>query len=204
MGGLRRLVILIKAIDISLAVCSILLFGSISCTSPINNHLESLLSYGKDYLAHGDYKLANECFKKALSEQRIKTLDKIDCLISLGTISWNLDRYKESADYFSEAIVLSNDRALQEQRTFCQDAFEIHGLFMEALDNRAKHNTSLSNAFFDQAFKKAAEIKSQPHELKILRVWSANYTATNDRDRLRDLNLQALEFSLVRNRSHLY
>lgn len=156
-----------------------------------------MLSHGRDSLIRGDYELAAISFKKALAEYRIQTPDRLDCLISLGTISWNLDQYKESADYFAEALVLSNDQS--EQKDFCLGILEIHRFFGDALYSRAKHDISRSNELFDRAFKIAAEIKSQSHELKILRIWSTNYTGRNDRDHLRDLNLRALGMALALN-----
>jgi len=160
--------------------------------------IESWLQTGKQLLNNGNFSDSSDMFKKCLLNPLLQEPQELECHLNLGLISWLTDQIETSSDCYAKASELASQLRLHEQYQYCQDILKIHEIFRQALMIR-ENNPSQSNLLFDQALAMARAIKSQPHELKILRSWSANYTGSKNIKTFYDLNRRALNLSLILN-----
>jgi len=160
--------------------------------------IESWIQTGKQLLNSGNFSESSDVFKKCLLNSGLKDLQKLECYLNLGLISWLTDQIDASSECYTRASELSSRLKLHEQYQYCRDISKIHDIFRQALLLR-EGNLSQSNLLFEQALAKARAMRSQAHELKILRTWSANYTGSKNIENFYALNRQALNLSLILN-----
>ena len=191
-----------KKIFLTLALFSLLLSWPLTAekfANPDLRQIDAWIQLGKGYSLKGDFQRSSEYFNKCLSDASLRDPEKLECYMILGIIYWNIDQIKTSTNFFIRAFDLATKLGLQKQTRYCRDILEIHKFFLEASGSRDQKNLPQSNSLFDKALNMAISINSRPHELKILRVWSINYSGYNDAEKLREFNQRALDLSLILN-----
>jgi len=153
------------------------------------------LERGENLLREGQYQQSIEQFTKYLKSAEPEDRNTLICYWNLGILFWNIDRLDESEKYFKQANELAVSLALPKKRQECETALKIHNLFTQAIEWRKNGNLSQSNQYFKDAAALARFIKSDPHELKILRTWSANYIGDVSHNICLDLNKQSLQLA---------
>jgi len=153
------------------------------------------LERGENLLREGQYQQSIEQFTKYLKSAEPEDRNTLICYWNLGILFWNIDRLDESEKYFKQANELAVSLALPKKRQECETALKIHNLFTQAIEWRKNGNLSQSNQYFKDAAALSRFIKSDPHELKILRTWSANYIGDVSHNICLDLNKQSLQLA---------
>jgi CHAT domain-containing protein/tetratricopeptide (TPR) repeat protein len=159
------------------------------------SQIPPLIERGENLLRKGQYQQAIEEFTKYLKSALAEDLNTLICYWNLGILFWNIDQLDESVKNFGQANKLALALNLQKKRHECETALKIHNLFTQAIEWRNKGNLSRSNQYFKEATNFAKSLKSNAHELKILRTWSANYAGDTLHIDFLDLNKQALQLA---------
>lgn len=154
-----------------------------------------LLKQGEILLREGQYQQSIEQFTKYLKTSKLEDRNTLICYWNLGILFWNIDQMDESEKYFRQANKLGAALGLPKERKECETALKIHESYMQAIEWRNKSNLLESNQSFKEADDLAKAIKSDAHELKILRAWSINYADDISRNNCRDLNKRALQLA---------
>lgn len=154
-----------------------------------------LIKQGEILLKEGQYQQSIEQFTKYLKSSTAEDQNALICYWNLGILFWNIDRMDESEKYFRQANKLGVALDLPKEREECETALKIYKSYTLAIESRNKGNLSQSNQYFQEAAALARSIKSDAHELKILRTWSFNYIDELSHNNFLDLNKQALQFA---------
>ena len=155
----------------------------------------SLIDRGKSLLHEGNYQKAIECFSQFLNSSSSEDRNTLECYWNLGLLFWNMDKLEESANCYERAKKLALNLGLQNKRRECEVALDTYKLFKQAKECCDKGEISRSNRYFEEAAALAKSIKSDAHELKILRIWSVNYLGDLNSRKFLDLNKQALRLA---------
>lgn len=161
----------------------------------IPSQISPMIERGKDLLREGQYQQSIEQFTKYLKSAEAEDPNALVCYWNLGILFWNIDQLDESEKNFRQADKLAVSLDLPKKRQECETALKIHNLFSQAIEWRNKGNLSQSNQSFKEAAALARSIKSDAHELKILRTWSVNYIGNISNYSCLDLNKQALQLA---------
>ena len=151
-----------------------------------------MIERGKGLLREGQYQQSIEQFTKYLKSAAVENPNALICYWNLGILFWNIDQLDESEKKFRQANELAAALNLSKKRQECETALKIHNLFTRAIECRNKGDLSQSNQYFEEAAFLAKFIKSDAHELKILRTWSVNYIGDISNSSCLDLNKRAL------------
>jgi CHAT domain-containing protein len=163
-----------------------------------------LIEQGEILLREGQYQQSIEQFTKYLKSSRLEDRNTLICYWNLGILFWNIDQLDESEKYFRHANRLTVALNIPIKSQECETALKIHNLFTQAIETRNKDNLSQSSQYFKEASELARSIKSDAHELKILRAWSVNYMEDISHKIFLDLNKQALQLaSSLKNRTEI-
>jgi CHAT domain-containing protein/Tfp pilus assembly protein PilF len=154
-----------------------------------------LVERGENFLREGQYQQSIEEFTKYLKSAPAEDPNMLICYWNLGILFWNIDRLDESEKYFGQANNLAAALELPKKRQECETALKIHNRFTQAIEWRNKDDLSQSNLYFREAAALARSIKSDAHELKILRSWSVNYIVNISDNICLDLNKRALQLA---------
>ncbi len=168
---------------------------SLDSQERIPSQIPPMIERGENLLREGKYQQAIEEFTKYLKSSPAEDRHTLICYWNLGILFWNIDQFDESEKYFGQANKLAVSLDLPKKRQECGKALKIHNLFTQAMEWRNKGNLSQSNLYFREAADLARSIKSDAHELKILRTWSINYYADVSHNNFADLNKQALQLA---------
>jgi CHAT domain-containing protein len=153
------------------------------------------IEQGEILLSEGQYQQSIEQFTKYLKSSKLEDRNSLICYWNLGILFWNIDQLDESEKNFRHANRLAAALNIPTKSQECETALKIHNLFTQAIESRNKGNLSQSNQYFQEAADLAKLIKSDAHELKILRAWSVNYAGDASLNNYRDLNKQALQLA---------
>lgn len=172
-------------------------------SSNFENKYSELFNQGEIFRINGDFEKSLVYFEKSLDLARKKGSEKyeIDSLLKIALLSWNLGQLKESADYYSKALLIAQKLSLKETEEGCLQALNIYKLYNEAKEYRSSGNYQKSLESFQQAIDLARKIKSPEHELKCLRQMSLTYWEKNNFQEFFSLNKKALK--IAENIKHL-
>ena len=159
------------------------------------SQIPPMIELGESLLREGQYQQSIEQFTKYLKSAGAEDPNALVCYWNLGILFWNIDRLDESEKNFRQANKLADSLNLQKKRQECETALKIHNMFTQAIEWRNKGNLKQSSQCFKEAAFLAKFIKSDPHELKILRTWSVNYIGNISNYGCLDLNKQALQLA---------
>jgi CHAT domain-containing protein/Tfp pilus assembly protein PilF len=154
-----------------------------------------LIDRGKSLLQEGNYKESIEYFNKYLNFSSAEDQNTLECYWNLGVLFWNLDKFDESENCFERAKKLALRLNVEKELREWGMALDTNKLFRQAIEDRNKGNLPQSNKHFEEARAMARSIKSDAHELKILRTWSINYLGDLSSGKFLDLNKQALRLA---------
>ncbi len=159
--------------------------------------LESQAEKGLIHRQKGEYAQATMIFEKTLQLAR-KANDsrrKLNCLMDLGILKWNLGLLKESAAFYKEALELSQELGAGGIESRSSAALKIYDYYSRGKNARQKGQYKESIAHFELAIELAKKIKSPEHELKCLRQLSSNYLFLEDLRGFYQANVEALELA---------
>jgi len=154
-----------------------------------------LIRQGEILLREGQYQQSIEQFTKYLKSSMAEDHSTLACYWNLGILFWNIDQLDESEKYFRQANKVGVALGLPKERQECETALKIHKSYLQAIEWRNKSNLSESNKSFKEADDLAKSIKSDAHELKILRTWSVTYLGDIRHNNFLDLNKQARQLA---------
>ncbi len=159
--------------------------------------LESQEEKGQMHRKRGEYAQATEIFENALklAQNANDSRRKLDCLMNLGILKWNLGLLKESAACYKEALELSQELGAEGIESLSSAALKIYNYYSKGKDARQKGQYKESIAHFEFAIELAKKIKSHEHELKCLRQLSSNYLFLEDLRGFYQANAEALELA---------
>jgi len=117
---------------------------------------------------------------------------EVECLMSLGIISWDKGEVSLSSQYYFEALKIAQKNGFKQINEFCRTVINIHSLFKEAKELRISKNYTRAKDKYSQAISLARKINSVNHEVKCLRQMSAIYFSEFDLRKYLAINKQAL------------
>ena len=167
----------------------------------LNSQTQSLsqspptIERGENFLREGQYQRSIEQFTIYLKSSKLEDRNALSCYWNLAILFWNIDRLDDSEINFRQANKLAVALNLPKERQECGAALKIHKSYMQAIEWRNKGNLSQSSQYFKEAVALAKSIKSDAHELKILRTWSVTYLGDIRHNNFLDLNKQALHLA---------
>jgi CHAT domain-containing protein/Tfp pilus assembly protein PilF len=125
----------------------------------------------------GEFLKAIETFREAyrLSEVQGDEPVRLDCLMNLAILDWDIGKVKESNDLFSQALGLSQRLGLKEKEARCAAYLEIYEAYINGKEKCASGLYQDSINQFRLAIDLAKRVGSPEHELKCLRQMSMNY-----------------------------
>jgi len=132
--------------------------------------------------------------------------EEAERLLSLGALFWDEGRIDRSAEYYSRALDLANNRAWAGTAAFCEGALAVIGLYESGKSHRRAQRLDEAERHFLRAVDLSRKIKSIPHEVKCLRQlsivhyyrlgWDQYYSANKEAYDLADRN------HLMREKAH--
>ena len=173
----------------------------VKSTSFSQQYIESF-KQGDAFRFQGDYEKAIEFFNKSLqfASRAAEQKNRINSLIKLGLVYWNVGDLKKSDEFYNEALSLAKNSNLKEIENEVLIFIEIYELYKEGKNYRSDCKFQESIKSFNKAIDLARQIKSKEHEVKCLRQLSITYWESNDLHNFYFLNKQALE--IARNINH--
>lgn len=165
--------------------------------SRLSSLFEASFASGASLRQKGNFQKAVEEYAKALgiAEQMEKDEAKVECLMSLGLLYWNLGQLKESTEKYEEALRLAQKIGLAGKENECLAALEIYRFYNEGKKCRTEGDNQGSIKNFQEAIELSRKIKSREHELKCLRQLSLTYWEMNDMDMFFKLNEEGLKLA---------
>jgi CHAT domain-containing protein len=154
-------------------------------------------SLGENSKLKGDYKESIEYFDKALSLAKKNNYKKgkIESLIKLGLLNWNIGQMKKSISILEKALSVTEKSQMNEKKDEVSEYIQIFEFYQAAKDYRSEEDYQKSVENFEKAIELARKIESQEHELKCLRELSITLYFLKDFDNFLSLNEGALEIA---------
>ncbi len=159
----------------------------------------SLYGSGEALRQAGDFRNAIGTFEDALAlaGARRDSRGRLNCLLSLGILRWNVGQMDESASCHAQAMTLSRELRLAAQTSACSKILQIHSLYKNGKDAAISRRYQRSIRQFEAAIALARELGRPEFELKCLRQLSLDFF---DLEKLEDflaLNKKSLAIALV-------
>ena len=154
----------------------------------------SLYENGDALRQTGEFRNAIESFEKALA-LAINQKDskrRLDCLMSLGILRWNVGQMTESSACYTEALSLSRGLRIASQISACSKILQIHDLYASGKRALKARRYQQSIRQFEAAISLAGELGRPEFELKCLRQLSLNYFDLEKMNDFLELNTKAL------------
>jgi CHAT domain-containing protein/Tfp pilus assembly protein PilF len=153
-----------------------------------------LFKTGEDLRLRGEYEEAIKQFERALflAQKTGNEEAKLDSLLKLGILYWNIGEPKVSSDKYAQALLIAQKLQLKEKANLCLIAMEVYDYYTQAKNNRSSGDYQKSIENFKGAINLAKTIGSREHELKCLRQLSLNYWKLNNFQQFFSLNKEAL------------
>lgn len=117
---------------------------------------------------------------------------EIECLMSLGILSWDKGEVSLSSQYYLEALKIAHENGFKQITEFCESVINIHSLFKEAKELRINKDYMRAKDKYSQAISLARKINSVNHEVKCLRQMSSIYFSEFNLRKYLAINRQAL------------
>ena len=98
----------------------------------------SLYGSGEALRQAGDFRNAIRSFEDALALaiDRRDSGGRLDCLLSLGILRWNIGQMDEAASRHAQAMSLSRELKLAPQISACSKILQIHGFYKNGKERR--------------------------------------------------------------------
>ena len=159
----------------------------------------SLYGSGEALRQAGDFRNAIGTFEDALAlaVARRDSRGRLNCLLSLGILRWNVGQMDESASCHAQAMTLSRELRLAAQISACSKILQIHSLYKNGKDAAISRRYQRSIRQFEAAIVLARELGRPEFELKCLRQLSLDFF---DLEKLEDflaLNKKSLAIALA-------
>lgn len=155
---------------------------------------ESLFQKGEACWQSGDFRNAIQAYEQALTlagNQKNKR-GRLDCLMNLGVLRWNIGQMKESAACHAEAKLASREMRLAEELSACTKRLQIYDLYEAGKAAVAARRYQLSIAKFESAIALAKDLGRPEFEVKCLRQLSLSYFDQEKMTEFLQLNEKAL------------
>ncbi|OGD19796.1 MAG: hypothetical protein A2W03_17510 [Candidatus Aminicenantes bacterium RBG_16_63_16] len=142
----------------------------------------------------GDFRKAIQVLENALvlAKAQKDSKGRLDCLMSLGILHWNIGQMTESAAFHAQALSLSRELRIPTQISACSKILQIHDLYGSGKSALKSRRYRKSIRHFEAAVSLAGELGRPEFELKCLRQLSLNYYDLEKMTDFLDLNKKAL------------
>ena len=160
-----------------------------------------LFKDGEEFRLEGEYEEAIKQFERALflAQRNNDEEGKLNSLVELGILYWNIGKIKESHDKYTQALSIAKKLQINEKTSLCLTALEIYQYYIKGKDNRFQSNYQKSIDNFKIAIDLAKGINSKEHELKCLRQLSINFWELDNIKEFFKLNEQAITIAFSLN-----
>ena len=200
MTNLRPRFITNKSVLILLALSTFLSFFSqetgLAATIGISADIKykNYFSAGEGYKRNGEFDKAIDFFYKAfyVAHENRNAVGKLDSLMNLGLMYWNIGELQQSSDKYAQALSLARILQIKEKIDLSQAALSIYDHYTQAKNERSSGNLQASIKSFKIAISMADKIRSKEHKLKCLRQLSISYWESNNLQDFLALNQDAL------------
>ena len=168
-----------------------------SLGSVLKEKYSEYFNQGENFRVQGNYGKSIEFFRKALSlaHKNNDKKNKVESLVKLGVLYWNIGQLDRSFDIYEEALFLVEKAKITEKKEEVLSYIQIYEFYQAGKDYRSQGNRQKSIENFEKAIALARKIKSEEHEVKCLRQLSVTYSELNDINKLFSLNKKALEIA---------
>lgn len=159
------------------------------------------LTQGEEHRRNGEFQQSIELFEKALllADRHHDKNVKLDSLINLGTLYWNIGELELSSKKYSKALAIAQQLKDDSKIIFCSTALLIYENYNRGKEYRSARNFVASIDKFNEAIKLAKSINSREHELKCLRQLSLTYWDNNSIHYFLFYNKESLEIAIELN-----
>jgi len=168
-----------------------------------NQNSADIFYRGEELRLEGEFEQAANsyanCISLAIRTGSIK--DALNATLQLAVVQWNLGRLKDSSKSYANALSYARVLGEKDKEKLCSDALEIHDLYNQGKELRAKGDYAKSIESFQKAISLARNHKSLDLELKCLRQMSLCYWEQNIFPEFHNLNESCLNIAqLTRNK----
>jgi len=178
-----------------LAASHLFAYSLASETKSKNPEWQAFYQQAKQEKANGQFLRAIDLLKKYISEANENSNERINGLIDLAILYWDIGDLNESNGLYASAAELSNNLGQKEKEEFALRAQEIYHLYQDGKSYRVSEQYEQSIQSFNKAISIAQEIHSPEHQLKCMRLLSLVYWDISDFDEFYKLNKEALEIA---------
>ena len=176
-----------------LDVCGLMAAGSPQSDSAFQNEINQ----GSALRQQGEFHKAIAVFDDALrlAGARGDARARLECLMNLGILYWDIGKVKDSDGIYRQALFLSQKLGLQDREAQCNAYVRIYKAYVRGKEACSAGSHQLSIAQFSTAIDLARKMNSLEHELKCLRQMSINYHQLDAYPDFLSLNQGALEIA---------
>ena len=162
-----------------------------------NQNIAEIFNRGEELRLEGEFEQAASSYANCIS-LAIRNGSKKDALnatIQLAVVQWNLGQLKDSSISYANALSYARVLGEKDKEKLCSDAIEIHNLYNQGKDLRAKGEYAKSIESFQKAISLARNHNSLDLELKCLRQLSLCYWEQNIFPEFHNLNESCLNIA---------
>ncbi len=176
-----------------LSICSQKMIGK----PQSENTLVDKMSSGRLHRKRGEFHPAIAAFDEALQMAwRLKDdQNRLECLMQLGVLHWNIGQVEESASIYRRALALSQKIGRKDIEAECAGYIQIYESYLLGKKTRDSGSYRESLEHFNAAINLSREMESLEHELKCLRQMSLVYFHKDNHSNFFFLNSQALNIA---------
>ena len=176
-------------------LCLLDVCGLMAAASPQSDSaFQNKINQGSALRQQGEFHKAIAMFDDALrlAGARGDARARLECLMNLGILYWDIGKVKDSDEIYRQALFLSQKLGLKDREAQCATYLKIYGAYVRGKEACSAGLHQLSIAQFNTAIDLAKKVNSPEHELKCLRQMSLNYHLTKKYTEFLSLNNKAL------------
>ena len=176
-----------------------LLLGASERTSRAGSDstLSEKIKLGESSREIGNFKKAIDIFKSALEQAEATGAreEALGCLKQLALLNWNIGENEEASAFYSKALKIALQTNHQDLQLEFQTALAIGRFYAKGREDyfSGQYNRSIQN--FNEALGLARNIKSCEHQVKCLRMLSADYWCLDKFQEFFALNEEGLKLA---------
>jgi len=171
--------------------------SSVNSISLLKQKYSEFFKQGENFRLQGDYKESIKFFESSLAAAKKienKTY-KIESLLKLGLLYWNIGQLEKSLDFYKETLSLVNKINSKEKKQEILNCIEVYKLYRAGKEYRSQSQHQKSIESFNKAIALARKINSLEHEVKCLRQLSITYWELKNFQKFFSLNNKALKIA---------